>query len=263
MRNTIFPVYVVMDLSESMSWAVSATDTKKRIEVAKEIIPTLLKSMKNDASTAETVRVRVLGFNQGVKLTTDFLDYYDLNDWYEKEKNNLVSNCQYQTWYGSAFKKLGEFINEDIASIEKQGQSYYRPLVYFLTDGIPEGEDDAARENEYSKLVHNRDSHRNPVILCVGIGEAGMSVLKKYGASRYKMPNNEYRSGNTHMTFVIRKGVKTGEGLEKLNMSVIQTIRNSLSQRLTSGSSTKLEPALPDGVEDELARWFQKASGGV
>lgn len=231
MRNTAFPAYVVIDFSESMKRPVDSKDNKARITVAKEIIPTLLQSMKADASVAESLRVRVIGFNESVIFCTDLLDYYDLEKWYKENERQFEPKCIGQTWYGPVFSKLYDCINQDINKIESEGKSYYRPLVYFLTDGKPEGESPSDRDKKYNTLVNNKKQHRNPVIFCVGIGPEDMSVLKQYGASRLGSKNGEYRIHNNKMTFIIKKGVKTGDGLTVLNENIVNTIRYSLQQR--------------------------------
>ena len=251
MRNTIFPAYVVIDFSESMAWTVDSRGGRPRIEVAKEIIPTLLKSMKTDLSVAESLRVRVIGFNQGLAFCTEMFDYRGLEKWYNEEKAFFKSKCQWQTWYGAAFKKIHECIDNDINKLIREGKSYYRPLVYFLTDGVPEGEDSKERDRKYRALVNNSDSHRNPVIFCVGIGTGDMSILEQYGASRLGSKNGEYRTHNKKMTFVIRKGVKTGDGLEVLNENVVETIKYSLQQRDGSVSNHNKREIDTDVFEDE------------
>lgn len=260
MKNTIFPVYVVIDFSESMKRPVDSNGKRTRIDVAKDIIPTLLESMKKDASVAESLRVRVIGFNQSIIFCTELFDYYELNPWYEREKSSFESKCNWQTWYGSVFDKLYECINNDVNSIAGEEKGYYRPLVYFLTDGIPEGENSADREKKYQKLVNNSDSHRNPVIFCVGIGSEDMSILKRYGASSLGSNNGEYRTHNNKMTFIIKKGVKTGDALEVINENVVETIKYSLQQRVgASGKSNKMEIDIsiiePD-ANDRLSAFF-------
>ncbi len=256
MRNTIFPVYVVIDFSESMARSVDSTDNRTRIDVAKDIIPTLIRSMKADSSVAESLRVRVIGFNNNVIICTELFDYYDLEKWYKEEGGLFAQKCKWQTWYGKAFERLHSCIDEDMDKFVREGKGYYRPLVYFLTDGKPEGENDNERESKYKALVNNADSHRNPVILCVGIGPEDMSILKRYGASRYKTPNGEYRTNNKEMTFIIKTGVKTGDGLARLNESVIKTIRYSLQQRM--GAEKEIDPSVFEDEGEKLKEFFER-----
>ena len=233
MRDTIFPVYVVIDFSGSMAIRVDGNAGKQRIDIASDIIPTLLKSMEKSASVAESLRVRVIGFNAGIVFCTELMDYEDLSAWYERDKKNFASRCAENlcTWYGSAFDKLYECINDDVSSIVQNKKEFMRPLVYFITDGKPEKEDDNEREKQYKKLVSNPISRRRPVILCIGIGDEDMRILKRYGASRLGTKNNEYITGNERMTFIIKKGIKSGTGLEFLNGRVVDTIKFSLQSR--------------------------------
>lgn len=265
MRDTIFPAYVVIDFSESMKRVIDPGDYRTRIDVAKDIIPALLKSMETDGSVAESLRVRVIGFNQGIIFCTDLFDYYELLKWYEKEKQSFESKCEWQTWYGAVFDKLHGCINRDIDNITQEGKGYYRPLVYFLTDGQPEGEDSNKRDNKYKLLVNNTDSHRNPVIFCVGIGPEDMSILKQYGASRLGSKTGEYYTHNKKMTFIIKRGVKTGDGMQALNENVVETIKYSLQKR--AGSGVPSEKARMDidisifddeDMEERIKRYFDR-----
>lgn len=258
----IFPVYVVIDFSESMAWPIGPNDTKIRIDVARDIIPTLTESMEDDASIAESLRVRVIGFNRNISFCTELLDYYGLIEWYNKEKNEFKSKCMGTTWYGNAFAKLHSCINDDIDKLTQNGDEYLRPLVYFLTDGKPEGEQAEERNRKYEALVNNEDPGRNPVILCVGIGREDMSILEQYGASRVGgTASGEYRTHNKDMTFVTKTGVKTGEGLKKLNEKVIRVIKDSLRNRVGNDPARKeLDCSVfqEKDVQDELVTYFSR-----
>ncbi len=264
MRDTVFTAYVVIDFSESMIRPISSTEDRTRMDVAIDIIPTLLKSMKIDASTAESLRVRVIGFNQYVTFCTDLFDYYGLKNWYEKEKNTFISQCKYQTRYGEVFDKLRSCINLDLGNIISEGKTYYRPLVYFLTDGKPEGEESNDRDIKYKALTNNSQEAWNPLIVFVGIGPEYMTILKQYGASRYGNKHGEYMTNNEAMTFIIKKGKKTGDGLAFLNEQVVQTIRNSLQKRLR-GNNSKANNAneidfdsFDEDVEKRLKDYFEE-----
>ena len=231
MINSVFPTYVVIDFSSSMRELV---DGKASILVATEIIQTLLDSMRENSSVADALRVRVIGFNSKICICTPLFDYYGLKCWYEEAKGSFENQCEHMTYYGAAFEKLYECINQDIDQFKSNNEEYYRPLVYFLTDGKPVGEDSSERDNKYSKLVNNADSTRRPVIFCVGIGDADMAGLKRYGASRLGTVDGEYCTSNPNMTYQIKKGVNTAEGLKLLNSNVVATIRNSLQKRSQS-----------------------------
>ena len=62
MRRKIFSLYVVMDMSESMSWKDSTGEAK--IRTAMEIVPGIIEIAEKNTSVAAALRVSVIGFNQ-------------------------------------------------------------------------------------------------------------------------------------------------------------------------------------------------------
>ena len=62
MRRKIFSLYVVMDMSESMSWKDSTGEAK--IRTAMEIVPGIIEIAEKNTSVAAALRVSVIGSNQ-------------------------------------------------------------------------------------------------------------------------------------------------------------------------------------------------------
>lgn len=232
-KESIMPIYVALDTSESMGRASASREGKTRIEIVSGIISLFRDEMKYDSTFKESVWINVLGFNETVTEIVRKGDYAKLEEICANEEK-IKNQCEGQTYYSVLFKKLKELISADIAEIVKSGKQFYRPLIYFLTDGLPYGDDEEKIKTEYMNLVTNRGEQEryNPVILCIGTGEATFSELSKYGAGRnYKedKPNfNAYRYANRQYAWQIRKGVDEKEALETMNRSIISAIKNSL-----------------------------------
>lgn len=250
MNDVIMPVYIAIDLSESMGRNLVEADPSKgkRIDAAIKIIPSLINYMMNDATAAESMRVSLLGFNQYVSKLSKFSDLYELEGWWNANKNSIKSKCSGQTYYSVLFDELKKTISNDISKIQKSKDRFFRPIVYFLTDGYPFGDDEDNKHTNYRTLVTSsiEKGRINPNIFCIGIGEADTTELNKYGAGRVKRTrdgyiNSEYRTANRDMVFVIKKAEKTGEGLKILNDVIIQGIRNSFNE-VYSSADTIIEP---------------------
>ena len=228
----IMTIYLVIDMSQSMTWEDKLTG-KKRIDTATSIFPVISKELENDATAIENLRLNVLGFNQKVHL---FLRNAKLEQFNEWENNNLDKikrgeGCIGQTYYGELFKRLKEYIVADYSMLEARNCEYFRPLVYFLSDGIPEGEDERYLRNQYRALVTQQGQRErwNPSIFCIGMGdELSFKRIREYAAGKVRTQGNRYQIGNGNMAFVVRKGQNVEDALEALNHLVLKVIKDSL-----------------------------------
>ena len=246
LKESIMPIYVALDISESMGRSSTSREGKTRIDIASSIIPTLLEAMRYDSTFAESVRITVLGFNEDVTVIAKQADYNELENVWNREtkkikdtkdgvlKSQIESRCIGQTYYNVLFRRLKTLISEDVSEIIRSGKQYYRPLVYFLTDGDPYGDNKEVLKEEYKKLVTNRDDKEryNPVILCIGTGESTFAELSRYGAGRNYRANkpnyNSYRYSNNQYAWLIKKDVDEKKALGDMNALIISAIKNSL-----------------------------------
>lgn len=260
LKESIMPIYIALDISESMGRASISREGKTRIDIASSIIPTLLEAMRYDSTFAESVRITVLGFNQSTTVIAKQAGYRKLEEVWGQEmkkikdpkdgvvKTKIESRCVYQTYYSELFKELKTMISKDISEITQSGKQYYRPLVYFLTDGIPYGDNEERLKEEYKRLVTNSGNKEryNPVILCVGTGEAKLSELSKYGAGRNyradKPDYNKYKYSNRQYAWQIRKDVNEKVALENMNKLIVSAIKNSLiPDEISAGTAKEID----------------------
>ncbi len=258
-RNVIMPMFVVMDTSGSMN-KIDEWNEKSRIEIAYNIIPSLLDAMDSNATIKECLRVSVIGFDEEVKQHLISADYNSLNQWYESSKQAFLNDCRGQTYYGVMFSELKQIISK---AINDKSVQYYRPLVYFLTDGYPYGEkeDPQITLENYLALVDNKEKpENNPVIFCIGIGDANKETLKRFGAGRVRVPSGEYKYHNEEMAFVIRKGVQTGPGLLEFNKEIINTITRSFNNRsnLSKNGRFEIDDSSFELTSEEFSRRFDR-----
>ena len=129
------------------------------------------------------------------------------------------------------FKRLKEYIDKDYSTLESRNCEYFRPLVYFLSDGDPEGEEESYIQNQYRALVTQQGQKErwNPSIFCIGIGdELTFQKIRKYAAGKVRTQGNRYQIGNGNMAFVVKKGQNVEDALKDLNHLVLKVIKDSL-----------------------------------
>lgn len=245
--NKIMSIYLVIDMSESMTWQDEFTG-KKKIKTATSIFPIISNELDVDETIKESLRFNIIGFNCNVIPILRNATFKQFQEWQNKELKDLINGkgCEYQTFYGAVFKTLKEYIDIDFGALEKQRGNvsqrdyYYRPLVYFLSDGIPEGEEPKFIDDQYRALVsHTGDKERwNPSIFCIGIGnELSLKRLRKYAAGKVRTTNNQYLTENGAMAFVVRRGANVEDALSDLNHLVLKVIKDSLVTGETTFSS--------------------------
>ena len=230
--SKIMTIYLVIDMSESMTRKDQLTG-KMRIDTATSIFPVISKELENDETAIENLRLNVLGFNQQVHR---FLQNAKLKDFDKLKNENLDKikrgeGCIGQTYYGELFKTLKEYIDKDHSMFESKNYEYFRPLVYFLSDGDPVGEEEHYIRNQYRALVTQQGQKErwNPSIFCIGIGdELTFQKIRKYAAGKVRTQGNRYQIGNGNMAFVVKKGQNVEDALKDLNHLVLKVIKDSL-----------------------------------
>lgn len=230
----IMTIYLVIDMSESMTRKDQLTG-KMRIDTATSIFPVISKELDNDATAIENLRLNVLGFNQEVHLFLRNTKLKDFDKWKNKNLDKIKrgEGCIGQTYYGELFKRLKEYIDKDYSTLESEKCEYFRPLVYFLSDGDPVGEEESYIRNQYRALVTQQGQRErwNPSIFCIGIGdELTFQKIREYAAGKVRTQGNRYQIGNGNMAFVVRKGQNVEDALADLNHLVLKVIKDSLGK---------------------------------
>lgn len=261
MRRKIFSLYVVMDMSESMSWKDSTGEAK--IRTAMEIVPGIIEIAEKNTAVAAALRVSVIGFNQTTSeifepsLPLVDRDGLELREWWRNSKESIYRNCSGQTYFSVMFEQLNRVIRRDQRQFDPNKYELYRPVVYLLTDGKPEGqcETSAAIESALSALRTEKDNVKAPAILAIGIGDdVNRNNIVQYAAGKLirrwrhdaekgkdvaEYSNGNYVRGNEAMAFVF-KGDKTAYQLKSINRAVLQSVVNSIQERSENYSNSKL-----------------------
>lgn len=250
MRKIVLPFYIVMDVSGSMRDEDPASK-KKRIELAAEIIPSLLESTQRSASAQAQLRVSVIGFNKEAfylsmadkKMSEKSID--KLRAWWKiTGTDGLLARCEENlcTNYTKLFSFLEKEIKKDYEEL-KESYELYRPLVYFLTDGKPYGNDETPENIKaaFDMLVTDNAGNekpnelKSPDIFCIGMGDdVNREDLVPYAAGRVQWDSavkhyvdGDFIKGNKEMVCVFKNEIETK--LKNLNKEVVISIVNSLN----------------------------------
>lgn len=210
-RGSILLVYFVADESGSMG---------RHIGELNEGLASLHDALQRESFAAAKVRFSVIGFSD---TAFTYLEPSDLR--------LLVGmptlSAQGLTSYAAAFDQLGYRIGVDVPSLKAQGYTVHRPAVFFLTDGLPNGNEDwrAARSNLLARPAA-------PNILGFGIGDADAATVRELAT-------------NPSYAFVAARGVDTGAAISEFVTSLTQSVISS-GQAMAAGSA-ELQFEKPEG----------------
>lgn len=261
-------LYIVLDMSQSMD--ILCNSGKSRIETAMGIIPDLLRSSKNNSTIQGAMRVSVIGFNQiarelfkAVKDDEDIDERTigelidkrtigELKKWWgdfeRKVTEDLEKDIEHrslivgQTYFTVLFEYLTEMIKRDTDILSKKGiYELYRPVVYFLTDGEYQGDNETqdAVDKCYDKLTSISEV-ASPAIFAIGICD-GMTKgeIARYAAGKTKTifdkagrhdSTVKYKKHNESMAVAIANEDFDNK-LKKVNRAVLKSLEDSFSNR--------------------------------
>lgn len=156
------PCVLLLDVSGSMKGAP--------IDALEAGLRAFKDELGRDALAARRVEVAIVTFNNEVKVVQDFvtIDSFD--------PPRLAA--QGLTHMGSAIHKGLDMLEARKAQYRSNGVVYYRPWVFLITDGAPQGEADTVVE-EAAKRVSADEAARKVAFFAVGVEGADMKRLEK------------------------------------------------------------------------------------
>ncbi len=154
------PCVLLLDTSGSMKGA------------ALDALNAGLKSFRDDLSrdllAARRVEIAIVTFNSVVEVAQDFVTI----DQFEP----APLEAQGMTHMGSAIQKALDLVEARKAEYRANGIAYYRPWVFLITDGAPQGEPDGVVE-EAARRVREDEANKRVAFFAVGVEQADMSRL--------------------------------------------------------------------------------------
>jgi uncharacterized protein YegL len=210
-KGSILLVYFVADESGSMGHNIGELN---------EGLASLHDALQRESFAAAKVRFSVIGFSD---TAFTYLEPADLR----LLQGMPVLEAQSLTSYKAAFDQLAYRISVDVPGMKAQGYTVHRPAVFFLTDGLPNGNEDwrSARSSLLAQPAA-------PNILAFGIGDADSAVVTELATK-------------PHFAFVAARGVDTGAAISEFITSLTQSVISS-GQALAGGNA-ELQFERPEG----------------
>ncbi|MEV6972900.1 VWA domain-containing protein [Kitasatospora sp. NPDC093806] len=153
----ILPFYAVCDESGSMS---------ADIDTLNKALYALHQEISTNPTIADKTRFGLIGFSTDANELQPLVDLSDLDELPALEASGLTS-------FGNAFGLLRQAIERDVEQLKAEGHDVYRPVVFFLSDGVPTDED---WEQPYQDLLA---AAFRPHIIAFGIGQADRGVIAR------------------------------------------------------------------------------------
>lgn len=124
--------------------------------------------LTKDALASRRVELAVVTFDSDVKVVQDFVTV----DQFEPP----ALAAQGQTFMGSAIHKALDMIQARKAKYRANAVAYYRPWVFMITDGEPQGEPDSIIQ-QASQRLKSDEANKRVAFFAVGVENANMSRL--------------------------------------------------------------------------------------
>ncbi|MBV9389002.1 MAG: VWA domain-containing protein [Chroococcidiopsidaceae cyanobacterium CP_BM_ER_R8_30] len=156
------PCVLLLDASGSMNGAP--------IDALNAGLHTFKEELNRDDIAKKRVEVAIVSFNSEVEVVQDFVtaDQFD--------PPTLVAGGL--THMGSGIHKALDLVQDRKAQYRNNGVAYYRPWVFLITDGEPQGESDNVVEAAAQRLQQEEESQR-VAFFAVGVEDANLTRLSQ------------------------------------------------------------------------------------
>ncbi|MGW4563036.1 vWA domain-containing protein [Streptomyces sp. NPDC004561] len=152
----ILPFYMVCDESGSMAGG--------GVDAINSALPDLHQEISTNPSVADKTRFALIGFSTQASVLQPLADLSELTQLPSLSAGGVTS-------FGAAFRLLKNTIERDVAELKADGHDVYRPVVFFLSDGIP------TDEGWRTDLKELNSFRYAPKIIAFGISDAERSTI--------------------------------------------------------------------------------------
>lgn len=156
------PCILLLDTSGSMSG--------EPIKALNEGLQTFRDDLSKNSLAQKRVEVAVISFDSEVKVVTEFTTA----DRFETP----ILTAQGLTHMGLAINQALDLLQERKSEYRDHGVPYYRPWVFMITDGSPQGEAQDVLDNAIGRLRQEEDNRR-VAFFAVGIEDADIASLRQ------------------------------------------------------------------------------------
>jgi uncharacterized protein YegL len=155
------PCLLLLDTSGSMQGA--------RVRELNEGLHAFKGDLVKDPLASRRVEVAVVTFDSQVRVVQDFVTA----DRFEPP----ALTAQGLTFMGTAIGQALDMVAARKAQYRENGVAYYRPWVFMITDGEPQGESKEAIE-EAAQRIRDEEAGKRVAFFAVGVESANMERLK-------------------------------------------------------------------------------------
>lgn len=164
MGQQVLPFYLMCDESGSMSGAP--------IDAINQALPELHSEIGLNPVVADKTQFSVIGFSDTAEVLLELSDLSQVT-------GLPVLSTKGGTNFAAAMTCARQQIESDVSRLKGQGHQVYRPVVFFMTDGRPQGD----WLQEWQELTGTHFAYR-PNIVAFGIGDADASTISAIATFR-------------------------------------------------------------------------------
>jgi uncharacterized protein YegL len=155
----ILPFYMVCDESGSMSGP--------GVDAINDALPDLHQEISTNPTVADKTRFALIGFSTTASVLQPLTDLSELTQLPSLSAGGV-------TCFGAAFSLLRKTIEQDVTALKAEGHEVYRPVVFFLSDGVPT---DLGWQHELAELRDPAKFRYAPKIIAFGITAADAATI--------------------------------------------------------------------------------------
>ena len=156
------PCVLLLDTSGSMQG--------EALDALHEGLETFSNNLNKDTLAASRVEVAIISFNNEIKVELDFVTA----DRFETPK----LKAQGMTYMGSAINTGLDLIEARKAEYRANGVAYYRPWVFLITDGAPQGESEDIIVKA-AQRIQQAEANKQVAFFAVGVENADLGQLSE------------------------------------------------------------------------------------
>ena len=155
------PCVLLLDTSGSMKGAP--------IDALNQGIQAFQLSVSKDPLASRRVEVAVLTFDSQIQVIQDFVT--------ADQFQPPTLTAQGQTKMGSGIIKALDMVKDRKATYKANGVAYYRPWIFMITDGEPQGDPEAIVQQAADRLKEE-EANKHVAFFAVGVENANMERLQ-------------------------------------------------------------------------------------
>lgn len=138
-RAQVLPLYIVVDVSYSMSVSDDGDGGATKIDAANQVIKDLRNALAEAPVIADKVRVSAIDFSDDAQIALPLCDL-------SIQTSIPDFTVRGGTSYAAAFRTLRDQIQADVDQLKADRLAVHRPATFFISDGEPTDDERAWRD---------------------------------------------------------------------------------------------------------------------